>query len=220
MRRMMAALFMIGGSAAMAEEPVSLATTSPQFCGEVQRRLEGTAMTSKNVDHPDYEAFKLSKAEIKPLQTEQFVEYADEAAKKDPVKIYCKAKTGDLLNETYGKGTAGKQGTCDAIHRDIADAVYASLDPSAIKIGRDRLVFEPDDVKFMGVQWVSPYQVVYGAEGRIYLRSKALLVNWDDLKFKMAPDRLRGTHYCHLIAPEYLARLVTGAATAPPLADE
>lgn len=177
-------------------------------------------MTSDNVDHPDYESFKLSKADIKPLQTEQFVEYADPAAKKDPVKIYCKAKTGDLLNETYGKGTAGKQSTCDAIHRDIADAVYASLDIGAIKVARDDIVFEADDVKVMGIQWVSPYQVVYGSQGKIHLRSKALLVNWDDLKFKMAPNSLRGTHYCHLIAPEYLARLATGAATAPPLQDE
>lgn len=216
MWRWLAAATVFTASALAADEKVSLSTSSPQFCSEVQRRLEGTAMTSKNIDHPDYEAFKLSKAEIEPLQTEQFVEYADPAAKKDPVKISCKVKTGDLLNETYGEGTAKKQGSCEAIHRDMADAVYVSLDPSAIRVSRERLVFAPDDVKMMGSQWITPFQVVYAADGKIYLRSKALLVNWNDLKFKFAPDRLRGTHYCHLIAPEYLVRLVTGAATALP----
>ena len=30
------------------------------------------------------------------------------------------------------------------------------------------------------------------------------------------PGRFRGVQYCHLIAPEYLARLVTGQAEAGP----
>lgn len=193
-----------------------LTVSAPEFCSVVQRRLEGTTMVSANVNHPDYEAFQQSKAEVQPLRTEQFIEYRDPTAKADPMRISCKVKTADHLNEVFGAGTAKESGSCEMIHREMAAAVAASLAPGAAKIAVTDIVFDADDIKYMGSQWVSPYQYVYrDAAGKIHLKSKALLVNWTDIRFKLAPDRFRGAHYCHLIAPEYLAKLMTGAATAP-----
>jgi hypothetical protein len=206
---------------AHAATDADFARTTPRFCAHVQQRLEGTTRIAENVDHPDYEAFKESKASVDPLRTEQFVDYEDPAAKANPRRISCKVKTADHLNDVYGDGTAKAGGTCQDIHRTMASVVAAGLTAAEIQIPRERIVFEPDDVKVMGSQWVTPFQQVHRAEdGRLHLISKALLVTWTDLRFKLAPDRFRGAHYCHLIAPEYLARLMTGAAVAPAKSDE
>lgn len=211
-RVLMVAIGLALASSAMAD----LSKTNPDFCATVQARLEGTALPAATVDHPTYQAFQESKAEVKPLRTEQFVEFRDAANKRDPTRISCKVKTADHLNEVYGTGSAKGSGTCQAIHREMAATIAAGTAPGALKIRAEDIVFEPDDVKFMGSQWVTPFQFVHGDGGVLKLKSKALFVEWTDIKFKLAPDRFRGAHYCHLIAPEYLQRLMTGAEPLPP----
>jgi hypothetical protein len=51
-------------------------------------------------------------------------------------------------------------------------------------------------------------------DGVLHVRSKGFRVDWTDPQFAAMPGRFRGVQYCHLIAPEYLARLVSGQATA------
>ena len=46
------------------------------------------------------------------------------------------------------------------------------------------------------------------------MRSKGFRVDWTDPQFAAMPGRFRGVQYCHLVAPEYLARLVTGKEKA------
>ena len=81
------------GVAAMAWAAPALAAdltrTTNDFCPMIQQRLEGTTMTAENVVHPDFVSFQESKASVQPLRTEQYVEYADAAAKTDPLRVSC-----------------------------------------------------------------------------------------------------------------------------------
>ena len=68
---------MLGGDAGPAA--ADLAKTTDTFCGELQRSVTGATVPVATFVHPDYDSFKASKAEVKPLRTEQFVVYEDTA---------------------------------------------------------------------------------------------------------------------------------------------
>jgi hypothetical protein len=48
-----------------------------------------------------------------------------------------------------------------------------------------------------------------------HLLARTLRVDWQNRWLAWAPGRLRGAYFCHLVAPEYLRRLVLGEARAP-----
>jgi hypothetical protein len=65
--------------------------------------------------------------------------------------------------------------------------------------------------------WLKPYDIAWaGADGALHLKSKAMRNDWLDPRYADAPARFKGTRYCHLVAPEYLKRLLTGVVAAPP----
>lgn len=212
-------LALIAAWPAQASEPAgNLGHTTDDFCVTVQQMLEGTALVSQNEVHATYDSFKESKAEAKPLLTEQYVLYADEANRRDPLRISCKAKTGDLLNEVYGPGTSTGRTACRDVHQRIVADVFAGLsaeERAAAKITPTDIVLEEDETVFMGSKWVEPFDYAWMRGGKLHLKSKALLAEWDNILFKLAPPQFRGTHYCHLIAPEHLKRLALGLAEPP-----
>jgi hypothetical protein len=77
-----------------------------------------------------------------------------------------------------------------------------------------------DENRVTGSSWTAPYQHVWGEGDRVHVRAKALLVLWDDWRWKLAPDRFRGMHYCHLITSEYARALMLGQLRAPPLSPQ
>lgn len=203
-------------TAARLEMPVA---TGPQFCLEVQRALAATRHPAENVVHPDYDAFKESKADIEPLTIHQYVQSAD--GNPDlPERVSCKTKTADQLNEHYGEGTAQDTGmTCRNINRATVMAVWNSLsaDDRARAVEHpERIWLDADQTTFMGSTWVKDYDAVYRSPaGELHLAGKALRVGWDDWWFAWAPDSVRGVHYCHLVAPEYLRRVILGEVSVP-----
>jgi hypothetical protein len=141
-----------------------------------------------------------------------------------PMRVSCKVKTADHLNAEYGPGSAVDPGLgCVDVNRDTARRVYARLDAGEqkrLRITAGSLVFEPDDSTFMGSNWVGEFPFAWtGGDGKLHLRARRLRVDWDNFWLSWAPDRLRGALYCHLVAPEYLRRLVLGETTAPMLDD-
>ena len=44
------------------------------------------------------------------------------------------------------------------------------------------------------------------------MKAKGFQVDFTDPRFARAPERFRGVHYCHFIAPEFFARLLAGRA--------
>jgi hypothetical protein len=206
-----------------AEEAAGMARTGDTFCGDLQRSLTGATVPAATVVHATYESFKASKPEVQPLRTEQYVEYED-AEKRHPMRLSCKLKSPDIILKEYGPGTAvDGPAACGDVNRQIVAAVVAALPPAdkaALKVDPARIVYDPDDHVLTGEKWIQPFPFAYaGKDGALHLRAKLLRVDWNNKLFALAPERMRGTLYCHLIAPEYAARLLTGAAAAPAAAD-
>jgi hypothetical protein len=209
-----------GAQPSLASDAVFTATT-PQFCAEVQRRVAGTQQPLRNVMHDEFQSFVKSKPSVKPLEPQQYVEYAD-ASRTQPQRISCKLKTADHINAVYGNGAAATQendNACREINRTTILAVFRALDPGTrgrLAVPPHRFMLDGDENRIMGSGWIEPYPFVYaGMDGAVHVHAKALFVLWDDWRWQLAPDKFRGTHYCHLIAPEYARALMTGEVSAP-----
>ena len=196
-------------------------TTAPppltEFCLEAQRIVVRTAVTPALVLHPDFDGFVKSKAAIEPLTIHQYIWYeSDDPAR--PVMVSCKLKSADHLNEAFGPGTSAGNGRCQDMNRLTDDRVRNTLAPANVEL----VIFDPaEEVRnaenpgMTGPDWLKPYEMTWRDEsGVLHVRSKGFRVDWTDPQFAAMPGRFRGVQYCHLIAPEYLTRLVTGKATA------
>ena len=188
------------------------------FCTEAQHVLGATALSSENVVYADLDAFIKSKAAPKPLVTRQFIHF-DEQRPAMPRMISCKLKSADHLNTAHGAGTAGNEGACQSVNRLTLERVRAARgDPERPSGVFDDVVIDQDETGPSGVVWLKPYRMVRATDANIlHIKSKALYVSWHDERFLNMPARFRGTHYCHLIAPSYLRRLLDGevAVTGP-----
>jgi hypothetical protein len=191
-----------------------------EFCVRGQQLMARTQLTAQNVLHTDYDAFVLSKAEVRPLRTEQYHWYQDDARTQMKM-ISCKMKTADHLRTEYGDSAAGEEGTCAMLNEHTLQSVLAQLKGQrGIRVGYDRgrkVVFESEALTTMGPEWLAPYEIAWqGPDGALHIKSKAMRNDWLDPRYLNAPPRFRGTRYCHLIAPDYLRRLLSGITAAPP----
>lgn len=198
-------------------------TTTPDLCAGVIRRLTGVARPLRNVVHDEYQPFVLSKPQIEPLETQQFLQYAD-AAKTRPTMLMCKGKSADHVVEVYGADAARTDlaTTCRDANRDIVLGVWNALAPAeraAARITPQQVMLEADDVKLTGSRWITPHQFAWaGADGRPHLQARRLRADWTDWRWRLAPNSWRGTYYCQLASPEYVQRLLLGQETPPPRA--
>lgn len=188
-----------------------------EFCLEAQRVVVRTDVVPTLIVHPDFDGFVKSKAAIEPLTIHQYVWYENDDPSR-PVMVSCKLKSADHLNEAFGKGTSAGDGRCQDMNRLTYNRVRAALGASTV----EPVVFDPaEDIRnaenpgMTGPDWLKPYEMTWrDASGALHLRSKGFRVDWTDPQFAALPGRFRGVQYCHLIAPPYLARLVTGKARA------
>lgn len=200
------------------------AATDAHFCGAIQRILAGTTLPADNAVQVDFDAFVKSKAVVRPLRAQQYVEYED-AAKTRPMLIACKTKSADHLNAEYGPGTAlGDDYTCRSINRSIVLGAWSAMTASQQASAAwppSRIMLDGDDVGYLGSTFVKPYAFLYlGADGLPHLQARAQYASWTDWRWKLMPERFRGTHYCRLIAPEYAARLIRGETAWSPAAGQ
>jgi hypothetical protein len=201
---------------AMILMPVSAVTAASasnldEFCTEVQHLLAATTLTSENIVYADLDAFIKSKAAPEPLVTRQYIHFEGPEPGM-PRMISCKLKSADHLNAVYGARTAGHEGSCQAVNGLTLERVRtARNDPDRPSGVFDDVVLDPDEIGPSGVVWLKPYAMLYVDDADVlHIRSKALYVSWHDERFLKMPARFRGTHYCHLIAPSYLRRLLDG----------
>jgi len=217
--RLLAAAALTAAAAGCASQPAQVAGSPPltEFCLEAQRVIVRTNVTPALVLHEDFDAFVKSKAAIEPLTIQQYIWYENDDPAR-PVMVSCKLKSADHLNEAFGAGTSAGNGRCQDMNRLTYDRVRAAL--GAVNV--EALVFDPaEEVRntenpgMTGPDWLKPYEMTWRDEsGVLHLRSKGFRVDWTDPQFAAMPGRFRGVQYCHLVAPEYLARLVTGKAKA------
>ncbi|MBL8631105.1 MAG: hypothetical protein JNM81_15840 [Rhodospirillaceae bacterium] len=215
--RVMVLALLIGAAGVIgAVQAADMPVTDKGFCERAQRDLTGTTLAVNNINYDDYEGFKLSKLKIDPIELAQFVL---KDAEGRPLRISCKTKTSDHLQDRYGKDAATGDKMCQDINRGTVDAVYAALtddEKAKLKIARDNVVIEPDVTTYMGSNFVTDYDYVYrGPEAKMHVLAKSLYVSWTNILFAWAPEKFRGVRYCHLIAPEYTKRLILGEAELP-----
>lgn len=186
--------------------------TDDRYCITAQQRVAATGVPTVNVVHTDFQAFTFSKPKARPLETTQYVWFEDEA-KTRPKMISCKMKTADHIRAEYGADQSGGDTSCAALNERTTQAVLAALTPAerrklAFDGGRN-VVYDPDFVTTDGLTWLAPFEVArVDDDGVLHIASKGMKNDWLDPKLANAAERFKGTRYCHLIAPEYLKRLL------------
>jgi hypothetical protein len=122
--------------------------------------------------------------------------------------ISCKVKSVDHLQAAYGAPAAGRQGACEQVTRSIVEQARAGT-----RAGGPAVIVEPEQQVWTGSSYLGPFELLTrDAAGALHVNTRYMRVDWDDWRWYVMPNRLRGHLYCHLIAPEYLARLVQGEA--------
>jgi hypothetical protein len=205
-------------ASACAVAPQSRTTAPPLdlsgFCVDAQQRISGTALRSENTVHTDFEAFVKSKPGVRPLRTEQFVWFEDDA-RTLPKMISCKMKTSDHIATEYGADQTRGEGQCADINRATLEGVLASMSAAErrrLRFARGtQVVFEPEVRTTDGPVWLAPFALTtIAGDGALHIHSKAMRNDWLDPALARAPPQFKGTRYCHLIAPQYLARVLQG----------
>jgi len=196
-----------------ARPPVPLVTDS-QFCIAAQTLVTDSRVPAVNTVYADYQAFVESKPAPRPLTTRQYVWFEDEARTR-PKMVSCKMKTADHIRAEYGADQVGDDTSCAAVNERIVAAVRASLtraERRRLKFNEGRrIVFDPDLVTTDGPTWLEPFAVLYVTpDGTLHAKSKGMKNDWFDPRLAKAEPRFKGTRYCHLVAPEYLRRVLLG----------
>jgi len=183
------------------------------FCLDAQRIVGRALIPMQVVIHEDLPSFVKSKALIEGPTVQQFNWYDADGN----IKGYsCKMKSTDHLNAVFGAGAAGPEGYCQTMNeqvyalvsREVTDPVYAEV------------IFESnesaDDTgpsKMTGPQWLLPFTLTsVDAAGDLHVAASGFVIEFSDPRYQRFPPSWRGTHYCHFVAPEYLAALLRGEA--------
>ena len=175
------------------------------FCAEVQRVTAETNVQAELVIHRTSGAYRASKPGIDPVVIHQYI---TPDATGQPKMISCKVKTVDHLQATYGTSIAGRQGTCEQVTRSLVDEARGRVGPSASAV-----VVEPEQQVWTGSSYLSPFELLARDEaGTLHINTRYMRIDWEDWRWYVMPNRLRGHLYCHVIAPDYLARLLQGEA--------
>lgn len=194
--------------------PLASIPDENQFCLEAQRVVARTEHPLSVIIHGSFDEFVKSKAVIDPPTIQQYTWHQRED-ENSPRMISCKLKGSDHLNEAFGPGTAGPESPCQDMNRAIYRLVAETVDetPYAVVIfDAAETVRNEEQPGMTGPDWLAPFAPAYlGNPGNLHIRSKGFQVGWSDPRFADAPARFRGIHYCHFLAPEYMADLLSGA---------
>jgi len=187
------------------------------FCQQAQQVVSRTSHPFTLEHYTDFAAFARSKAHIDPPTIRQYTWYEDDAQTR-PAMVSCKLKSADHLNMVFGDGTAGPDGRCQDMNRLTLAQVMDRLGERAefaVTLDPHEDVMRDNEGGSVGPAWLAPYVMIeQTGPDRLLLRSKGFRVDFGDPRFAASAEEFRGIHYCHLIAPGYLERLLTGEAEA------
>ena len=185
------------------------------YCVAAQRVVTRTAVPVQLVIQPDFDGFVKSKAVIEGPTIHQF-NWTNEQGLV--VGISCKLKSADHLNLVFGDGIAGPDGLCQDMNRAVFERLSGSvMDPAFTRVSFDpnEVVRNRDNPGMTGPDWLAPFTVTTVDEaGGLVIHSKGFQVDFTDPEVRQAPERFRGVHYCHFIAPDHLLALLQGNADA------
>lgn len=185
------------------------------FCLDAQRVVTRTTVPMQVVIHADLPAFVKSKALIEGPTIQQFGWYDADGN----IQGYsCKMKSADHLNLVFGAGAAGPEGYCQTMNEQVYALVRREIDDPLF----EQVVFDSNETpegavasNMTGPQWLLPYTLTsIDAAGDLHVAASGFVIEFGDPRYQRFPPSWRGTHYCHLVAPEYLAALLRGEAQA------
>jgi hypothetical protein len=197
-------------------QPMVVPSTS-DYCALAQKEIASARVPARNVVITDAQAFARLTPSIQPLETAQFVQYAD-AQRTKARMISCKLHSADKIRAAYGATAAGESTTCARLNRRTLDAVMASMSDRQKKkmpfTGSVPILLDPDEVAANEAQWLEAFTMVQtDAGGTLRIRAKSLRGE-GALRVSNKPAT-GGRQYCHLIAPDYLKRILLGEVKLP-----
>jgi len=224
------ALAVMGGalSAGCAGNPRSTVVGQPfklpalnEYCAVAQKEVAASRVPARNVLMNDYQAFSRASPQVKPLETMQYVAYADSQHARARM-ISCKLHSSDRIRAEYGATAAGEPSSCARLNRRTLDAVMASLTPKQKKKmpfkGTVPVMLEPDLQAANEAEWLQEFNMVQmDAGGTLRIRAKSLGAGAQTSRANTKSASGGNRLYCHLIAPDYLKRVLVGEVqlTAP-----
>ncbi|HUQ12259.1 MAG TPA: hypothetical protein VM146_18255 [Steroidobacteraceae bacterium] len=187
------------------------------YCTQAQKEIASARVPSRNVVVADFQSFAARSPSVQPLETLQFVQYADPQRTK-PRMISCKLHSAEKIRSAYGANAAGESTTCARLNRRTLDAVMATLTERQKKKmpfkGTIPILLDPDEQSANEAQWLESFTMVQtDAGGTLRVRAKSL--RGDANQRVSTRPATGGRQYCHLIAPDYLKRILLGEVQLP-----
>lgn len=201
----------------VSHQPVPLAVT--EYCATAQREVATSRVPARNVMMTDYQAFSRASPSVKPLETLQFVGYSDPQRTKARM-ISCKLHTAERIRAEYGATAAGESASCARLNRRTLDAVMSQLtDRQKKKMpfkGSVGVMLEPDEQAANESAWLETFTMAQtDAGGTLRIRAKSLRTDGANQRVRANEANSGGRQYCHLIAPDYLKRILLGEVQLP-----
>ena len=189
------------------------------YCAIAQKEIAASRVPARNVLMTDWQAFSRASPSVKPLETMQYVGYAD-AQHSRPRMISCKLHSSERIRAAYGATAAGEPSSCARLNRRTVDAVMASLtDRQRKKMpfkGPVPVMLEPDLQAANEAEWLDAFTMVEtDAGGTLRIRAKSLGKVTGNVRVSTRAAANGQRQYCHLIAPDYLKRILTGEVQLP-----
>ncbi|HEV8442856.1 MAG TPA: hypothetical protein VGQ27_05225 [Steroidobacteraceae bacterium] len=199
-------------------QPATLATTS-DYCAVAQKEIAASRVPARNVMVTDYQAFARAKPSVNPLETLEFVGYAD-PQRKQARMISCKLHSAARIRAEYGATAAGEATSCARLNRRTLDAVMLTMTERQKKKmpfkGPVPVMLEPDQQATSETDWLEAFTMVEtDAGGTLRIRAKSLGGNPGNVHVSTRPNPNAAVQYCHLIAPDYLKRILLGEVKLP-----
>jgi len=187
------------------------------FCAWAQQVAAGTALTANVVTHAVFDDFVKSKASYSPFTVQQY--WSNPVAGPDGLArvVSCKMSTAERINHAHQADAPVAAGdeSCDKVHREVLTALLNTIPRDALAVPADSLRVDQEERTYIGPMWLRPWPfqpLSRDAAGLLHIHSRALYVPfawWIPM-----PDRFKGAHYCHLIAPDFLEAVLRGEIPA------
>jgi len=187
------------------------------FCAWAQQVAAGTALTANVVTHAVFDDFVKSKASYSPFTVQQY--WSNPVAGPDGLArvVSCKMSTAERINHAHQADAPVAAGdeSCDKVHREVLTALLNTIPRDALAVPADSLRVDQEERTYIGPMWLRPWPfqpLSRDAAGLLHIHSRALYVPfawWIPM-----PDRFKGAHYCHLIAPDFLEAVLRGDVPA------
>lgn len=195
--------------------PITLPVLN-EYCAVAQKEIASSRVPARNVLVADYQAFSRASPQVKPLETMQFVAYADSQHSR-PRMISCKLHSVERIRAEYGPTAAGEASSCARLNRRTLDAVMSTLTERQKKKmpfkGAVPVMLEPDLQAANETEWLQEFTMVQtDAGGTLRIRAKSLGAGSTRVSSRNPGG---GKQYCHLIAPDYLKRILVGEVPLP-----